>query len=84
MDKLGASALDEIMKAKEDMEIKVIERMLSLKVEAMELDPVVPPQNEFDPDRIDYRKLIYRLLIRGKLERMSCAGTHGHIPIKEE
>jgi hypothetical protein len=47
--------LDDIKIQKEEMELKIIKKMVDLKADAIELDPVVPPQNEFDMDRIDLR-----------------------------
>lgn len=75
---MGADALEDTKRAKEEMEVKTLTRMHSIGAPILELDPVVPPQNEFDLDQIDWRVLIYRLLIRGKYERAKRPAEHGH------
>jgi hypothetical protein len=49
------------------MEIKISERILSLGVSYVELDSVMPPQNELNFDKVDYRIILYRLLIRASI-----------------
>ena len=59
-----ANHLQKQIKAKQDMEIKITERMQALGIKYFELDSVIPPTNDVNLDLVDYRMILYRLLIR--------------------
>ena len=43
LEKMGADALEDTKRAKEEMEVKTLTRMHSIGAPILELDPVVPP-----------------------------------------